>query len=86
MLKLPETLVYELQPYGVETLGDLSFSKRSIGEGRICFDVHGVVVKGSQTSRIFQHTSTKSTKGERRTIYGVTQEDVDTGRIVKVAM
>jgi hypothetical protein len=80
-MQLPKTIVFEMQPYGVETLGQLSLGEYN---GYPC--VHGVVLEGYEISRLFQHTSERSTKGRRRTIYGIKQAELDAGRAVRVAM
>jgi hypothetical protein len=80
-LKLPETFVFEMQPYGVETLGDLREMTDNAGHSYIT----GTVLEGTETARLFQHTTTRSTKGARRWIYGITQRELDAGRAIRIA-
>lgn len=88
-LNLPEKLTFHFQPYGTEVLGELSLrSSADICNGtpRTLYGVGGVVLEGSETSRLFQHTSTRSTKGERRVIWGVSAAELARGELVRVAM
>lgn len=80
-LNLPASVTVDYQPYGVETLVDLVE-----GDYNGFPTITGRVSKGSQTSRLFQYASTRDTTGQRRTIYGVKQEELDRGHIVRVAM
>jgi hypothetical protein len=78
MTKLPKTFVYVHQPYSTETLGDLRMGSYN---GYPC--LHGVVIEGSETSRLFQFTSTRDTKGTHRTVYGIKDHELAAGRAVR---
>lgn len=76
----PETIVYEEQPYGTYTLGELRW-----GSYNGFPTLTGTVIQGTTTSRLFQHTSTKNAVGEVRTIYGVKAREIAAGRCVSIA-
>ena len=78
---LPETIIYNMQPYGEAVLGQLSL------EWYNGFPmIRGVVVKGYSTAYLAGHTSTRKTDGEVDWIYGVMEHELKSGRIVRVAM
>lgn len=92
---LPERFVYHLQPYGTYELVDLRLGQvrpytdpQYHNRGKVfwCADIVGTVAKGSTTSRIFHHTSTRDATGERMEVYGVSLEDLQRGKMVTVAM
>lgn len=78
---LPETLEVDFQPYGRVTLANLK-----LGDYNGHPLVEGTVIKGTETSRLFQHTSTKSVVGQNRVVYGIKQRELDAGKAVRVAM
>lgn len=81
MLTLPETIKVDFQPYGTVVLGDLeegSYNGHPL--------IRGTVLNGTETSRLFQFTATRDITGRRDTVYGVTQRELDSGLIVRVAM
>lgn len=79
---LPETIIVDWQPYGRCVLGSLAWGAPYNGRPVL----HGVVLSGTETSRLFQFTSTKDITGQRQTVYGVTEEELKSGLIVRVAM
>lgn len=46
----------------------------------------GRVIEGSETSRLFTASNTKSIAGQRRTVYGVKPWEWAAGKCVRVAM
>lgn len=79
-LKLPQTLTYDLQPYGCVTLTDLvqgSYNGHA--------NVTGRVIAGSETSYLCGFTHSKPATGDR-TIYGIKQHELDAGHVVRIAM
>lgn len=80
LANLPETITVDFQPYGLETLGDLT-----VGSYNGYPTLKGTVITGTTTGRLFGHTHTRSTAGERREVYGVQQWEVDRGHIVRIA-
>jgi len=79
-LNLPKTVQLDYQPYGLEVLGDLVE-----GSYNGFPTIEGTVLEGTETSRLFWATATRSTKGRRRTVYGVKQWELDKGLIIRVA-
>jgi hypothetical protein len=77
----PDTIHYDMQPYGQLVLGQLRW-----GQYNGFPTLEGVVVEGSATSRLFQYTSTRSVVGQRRTIHGIKQHEVDAGQVIRIAM
>lgn len=68
------------QPYGVEI-----FRVEEVGEYRGGITLAGTVVKGSETSRLFQHTSTRDTTGSWTVVYGVRDSELLHMAAVRVA-
>lgn len=88
-LALPERLTCHFQPYGTEILGALELCSSTHdfnGSPRTLHGVRGVVIEGSETSRILQHTSTRDTKGTPRTVWGVDRSEIERAELVRVAM
>lgn len=80
-LNLPKTIKIDFQPYGTFVLGDLIE-----GDYNGYPTITGTVVSGTETSRLFQYKSTSDITGQQRTIYGIKQQELDSGLIVRVAM
>lgn len=82
-LKIGDLFTDHVQPHGTRTM-----RVERIREGRLeprylygCTDdrywqLDGVVVEGTETSRLFQHTSTKSIVGRPHTSYGVRADEM----------
>jgi len=85
-MNLPKTITVDFQPYGVETLGDLSFGEYRNSRGEVSRTLIGTVIEGYEDNRLFGHTLRKDTKGRRRTVYGITDFEIERGHIVRVAM
>ena len=83
---LPLTIDVDFQPYGKETLGNLTWAQAEGYGGKLYPALVGTVLKGSSTSRMFQHTYTAETSGTRRTVYGITEYEIKSGLIIRVAM
>src|ERR1043165_8071353 len=86
---LPESIVVDFQPYGAEKIGSLrlvSYSDICNGAPRTLYGVAGIVLEGTETARIFQHTSTKNTAGQARTIWVITAQEIARGEFTRVAM
>lgn len=49
-------------------------------------DLYGTVIEGSETSRLFQHTSTKDLAGKPYWLSGVRLDEARKGKAVKIAM
>lgn len=83
-MRLPEKFAVDHQPYGRYVLTELR-----VIPGRFTADdyaeIEGVVTEGTERSRLFHTSSTRSIVGERRTVYGVRQHELDSGRCVRVA-
>ena len=94
-LKLPASLTVDFQPYGQFTITNLEQvnhpANPRIGGSHDTYIVQGYVVQGVERSRLLQFTSDRDISGERRGVYGLTQEEIDnhvrTGHpVVRVAM
>ncbi len=83
---LPKTMRYDFQPYGAMVLGDLELKTREYDPGKFCFDLHGRVLEGSETSRLFHATSTRSIVGQSRVIFAVKGHEIQKGKAIRVAM
>lgn len=78
---LPETIVFDMQPYGQTVLGNLRLGEYN---GYPC--LHGNVISGNETSRLFQFSSTKPAMvGGLRTIYGIRRSEIESGLAVRIA-
>ena len=77
----PTSFRCDMQPYGPYVIEDCRW-----GEYNGFPTLSGRVVEGSETSRIFQHTSARSITGQPRTIYGVKRREVEAGECVRIAM
>jgi len=77
----PATINYEMQPYGALVLGQLTW-----GQYNGFPTLSGVVVEGAETARLFQHATSRSVIGERRTIYAIEQHEIDSGKAIRIAM
>jgi len=77
----PKTINYDMQPYGQLVLGELKWGRYNGAP-----TLTGVVIDGTETSRLFQHSLTISVVGQSRTIYGIKQHEVEQGNVVRVAM
>ena len=81
MLEVNGRLLKVHDNYGTETVrlegrgesGPYPYDKRVLKY------VYGTVVSGYQTSRLFQYSSTRDTTGEQRTLYGVSDADIERG-------
>lgn len=76
----PDRIVLEFIPYGVETLHHLRW-----GSYNGFPTLEGIVLEGSETSRIGAHRSTQDTAGRHRIIYGVRAREVAEGRCIRSA-
>lgn len=76
----PPSIVLTFIPYGTETLHQLTWGSYN-GHPTL----EGVVLSGSETSRIGGHRSTRDTAGRRRTIYGVRATEVLAGECIRSA-
>lgn len=92
MPTLPTTITLDYQPYGRVTLGDLRWDVESArdwnrgGNARVEHTVlRGTVIDGSERGYLFGHVSSRNVKGETRTIYGVREDEIARGNIVRVA-
>lgn len=83
---LPATIDVDFQPYGKETLGNLEWAQAKGSDGKLYPALVGTVLNGSSTSRLFQYTATKSTAGERRTVYAIKEYEMKRGLIIRVSM
>jgi hypothetical protein len=79
IMNLPQTMVFEHQPYGRVVLGNLELDSYN---GYPC--VHGDVLSGYEKSYLWGHTSTKPATG-KRTIYGIKQTELDLGLAIRIA-
>lgn len=80
MIDLPATVTVDFQPYGRVVLGDLQ-----PGEYNGAMTITGRVISGTETSRLFQYSTTRNIAGETRTVYGVKPGELARGHIVRVA-
>jgi len=78
---LPETIKFDMQPYGMMVLGDLK-----LGSYNGYPTLEGTVLDGHETSYLFGHTSTRSNKGAHRTVYGIKAYEIEKGEIIRIAM
>ena len=79
-----ETFLFDLQPYGPVTLADLKIEM--CGMNNAYPALVGRVIEGTTTNRLLGHTSRTSAVGETRHVYGITQQELDAGNAVRVAM
>ena len=77
----PARFACDFQPYGRFVLGECEWFVPPSGRVAIA----GVVVEGSETTRIGACSSTRDISGERRTVYGVTPAEVEAGECVRIA-
>lgn len=77
-LQFPETITVDYQPYDRVTLRNL----KEIAPGHVTAEVVG----GTQTSYLGGHRSTQAYPWKTYTLYGVSQHELDSGHIVRVAM
>jgi hypothetical protein len=83
--ELPNTIAFDLQPYGCVTLGNLHWGTEiECGIHRTV--LRGTVIEGRERGYLFGHVSSRDVTGEHRTVYGVTAAEIKSGRIVRVAM
>jgi hypothetical protein len=90
-----KTFTHRVQPYGtrkfvIETVEafarpDRGYSTREYGPF-IHFEVSGTVIEGTETSRLFHHTSTRSIAGRRDVAQGVRAWELATLEKITVAM
>lgn len=84
-MNLPKQLTVHYQPYGTFILGGLQ-----IVEGQFTHDdfaeITGTVISGTERSRLFGSVSVRDISGERNTVYGVRQWELDAGECTRVAM
>jgi len=78
---VPETINFDMQPYGQLVLGELKWGRYNGAP-----TLTGVVIDGAETSRLFHHSLTRSVVGQSRTIYGIKQHEVEQGNAVRIAM
>ena len=81
-LRLPERVTFDSQPY---TYGAVLVDLEPAGSYNGHPMVSGRVLEGEQRSFLWGHTASKSIAGQRVTIYGVKQWELDRGHIVRVA-
>lgn len=82
---LPETVKYNLQPYGTVTLGNLRLEPNA--NLLQVNNLVGEVIDGTETAYLFGHTKTsKVPAGEVRRIYGLRKSDLSADVVVRVAM
>lgn len=90
-MQLPETVKYDLQPYGTVTLANLRLSPNPYNEREtMCFDLTGDVIEGTERAFLFGHVSHSKASGSR-TIHGIRFRELERGThgdgvIVRVAM
>lgn len=87
---LPATITLDYQPYGCLTLGDLRWdteSERDYNNGgtRHRTVLRGTVIKGHERSYLLGHTSSRDATGQSRTVYGVREDEINRGHIIRVA-
>lgn len=97
MTGIGDLFTHHRQPYGTELVRIEKITPRPyvmrdfelpLGEqlvDRVCYDLHGRVVEGSETNRIFHCSSTRDTAGEYRTVYGVSATELEAGQKTSVA-
>lgn len=90
MTALPTTVTVDYQPYGLVTLGSLSWvveTHRDYNNGgtRELTVLRGVVLKGTERGYLFGSTSDSDLTGQPYSVYGVTEAELSRGHIVRVA-
>lgn len=87
---------YDPQPYGprkvritaVTQTGTRKVCRRDPDTGAYSFPevpsyrVDGIVTEGREVSRLFQYTTSRDITGRRASIYGVTEAELATGRVI----
>ena len=89
-IELPATITLDYQPYGCVTLGDLRWateSERDYNNGgmRHRTVLRGTVIEGRERSYLLGHTSSRDAAGQSRTVYGVRDDEIVRGHIIRVA-
>lgn len=85
-IQLPESIVYDAQPYGEVILGNLfwhQYAENCNGRQQVYRVLIGTVVSGVNIDRLFGERSVSDATGEQRIVYGVEPEELNSGRIVR---
>jgi hypothetical protein len=91
-VKIGDLFTDHVQPYGSRTIRIERIVQRdpinppSYMEQGAWYELHGTVTEGKETSRLFQHTSTRDIAGRFHTVYGVRPRDFAKGEKTTIAM
>ncbi len=89
-IALPSTIIFDMQPYGSMVLGDLRWDTETErnwngGPPHVRTILCGTVLEGTERGYLFGASAAKDITGQHRHIYGVRQDEIESGRIVRVA-
>jgi hypothetical protein len=87
---LPATITLDYQPYGCVTLGNLSWGIErernwNGGPDHVRTVLKGTVLSGEERGYLFGEVSRRDATGQSRTVYGVREDEIARGHIVRVA-